>query len=780
MHTDHRQPLHHRTWRLGWLMLLLVAGLLCPLPRLHAQAAPAIQLSVEPAFAGNYLIGSWVPLFVTVQNTSPQAAELVLEGRTANTATRYTRTLRLDGGEQRTLTLYITSPQNITTARVRAIPAEGTRVEQTVSVTPHLNARLTGIIGGDVAALSLPTQTGVRVPIIAFPLTAATLPDHAAGLDSLAVLFLADAPAAPLSDAQQRAIINWLWRGGHLLLSGDVALAEVLPLLPASYIPATRGAVIDLDTRALLTDTDTTDVPPLRGRRLQPSDTATVLGQKQAPLLVQGRAGEGLITQAAFDLASPALNTWDAAPRFWNQILQPANPAQEIGTQRRLFESALAGAASMMPTLNLPPATILYGFLIFYALIIGPVAVVVLRRMGQLTRAWVVLPLLALLFLGGSIVLALLLRPDQRLLTRVHIVELTAPGQAFVHSASGILTAGQADFTLELAPDTLLRPLTDTEGRFDPIRGITGALPQQPATLTISASTTIRGLAAVRQHEIPALNAQIILSDEAIQARLENTLDVPLRNAVLLYGEQVASLGDVPPGEVRTVPWPFQMDGAAPPYQGTSRTGAVLRASMAHTPDTDTEQRRMLLRESLIQGILTQKGTGPLVLAWLDEAPPTVQVASTGAASAEETLLLAHADLRASGQIALPAGWLRLAPPAGNICPGGAGIQLDVRRPPVLVPLQLPPALEELRASELQITLDTREEWPNAGVQARLYNWEQAQWEEQDITWPGTLDVATPAPFVREGQVILELDGRINEGECLLVRAEIAGSLPPR
>jgi hypothetical protein len=65
-------------------------------------------------------------------------------------------------------------------------------------------------------------------------------------------------------------------------------------------------------------------------------------------------------------------------------------------------------------------------------------------------------------------------------------------------------------------------------------------------------------------------------------------------------------------------------------------------------------------------------------------------------------------------------------------------------------------------------------------VRAHLYDWEQAQWVEQDLIWPGTLDVAAPEPFVREGRVRLALDGRINEGECMRVRAEIAGDLPPR
>lgn len=785
MYATHRLLRRQHVWHIGWLALLLAVVLLLPQPRAHAQDAPTVALAVEPAFEGNYLVGSWLPLFVRLHNPDTAAVEVVLEGGAADAETRYTRTLRLDAGEQRTVILYVAITQNTATALVRATPAEGVPVEQGVSVTPRLNARLVGMLGGDVAALSLPAQTGVRSPLVVFPATAATLPGHAAGLDSLAVLLIAAPPAEPLSDAQQRAIITWLWRGGHLLLSEGVVLADTLPLLPETYTPATPGAAVDLQTRALLDmigmSLNETEAPELSGVRLRPTDTATIVGQEQAPLLVQGRAGEGLITQAAFDLASPTLNAWDAAPRFWNHVLQPANPMQEIGTQRRLFEAALTGAASMLPTLNLPPAHILYGFLVFYAFIIGPVAVVILRRIDQLSRAWVVLPLLAFLFLGSGIVLALLLRPDQRLLTQVHIVELTAPGQAYVRSASGVLAAGQADVAFALAPDTLLRPLADAQGRFDPILGIRGALPQQATTFTVATTDTIRGLAAERQYELPALDAQILLGDETIQARVHNTLDVPLRDAVLLYGEQVAPLGNIPPGEMHTVPWPFQMDGTEPLYQGSPRTGSVLRASIGQTLDAEAEQRRVLLREALLQGTLTQKGTGPFVLAWLDQAPPTAQAPPTGAATIAETLLLGSAELHASGQVALPAGWLRLEPLAGqNVCPGGTGLQLDVRRPPITTSLRLPPALEGLQASALQITLDTREEWPNAGVRAHLYNWEQAQWVEQDLIWPGTLHVATPEPFVREGRVRLALDGRINEGECLLVRAEIAGRLPPR
>lgn len=800
-----KRPMIQRAgWR--WLVWLLLGLLVGPAPA-QGHAAPATQaapltLSVTPSLAGSYVPGTWLALDVRLENAGA-ARSVHVAAALPNSPARYARTLDVPAGATRQMTLYVWLHQASDHLRITVEPADSTGaalLSQELALTPHTTDRLLGLVGVAAADLALPDPAATRPALVPLEVAPAALPTRSEALGSLGLLLLAD---ASLSEDQQQAIAGWVWQGGHLVLSGGAGLHERLAFLPPALRPVSSdpadGTAQPLDTRALGARFGSPLNAPLAGLAVQPAARASVVGNPAAPLIVQQPAGRGLVTVLAFAATDPTLNAWDAAPAFWNSLLGQQTLAGDVRSLGPASQQTairfLGRIADLLPPPNLPPLRPFGWLLLAYVLAIGPGVLLVLRRRDRLAWAWVAMPGLALLFLALGGGLALLLAPDPRFVTQATLVQQTTPGQAHVRSMLGIAAPVTTTMQLQVPPDVLLHPLPTENGRYLPIAGVTGTLMQQREHLTVGVGTgAVYGLLAEQTIALPTLEASILLSDTTIMARVHNTLAQPLRRVTVLYGEQMVSLGDLPPGAERSVRWPYQPgpDGSGPAGSppATASKQAILRnlstgmalATVSAATNREGQMQRFLLEGAIWEG-LGSVDAGPWVLAWLDEPPAPLTVQPPGAATRQRTLLSARPSIEVVGgeHVALPAGWLRLSPTTAShvTCLAGDALGISTQPAPVDVPLRLPAALTSVQALSLTLELTGRD-WPNAGVRTALYNWQQAQWDELDFAGPGTVTIDAAAPYLHQGRLRVRLSGRINEADCVFVQAALTGRLDGR
>lgn len=752
-----------------------------------ARAQTSLDVQATPAFDGNYVPGSWLPLTLTITNSGPPVDVRISAALPADPAS-YAQDRQLAGGETQRITLYVAMTQETREIRVRVTRGDEALAEQTVAVRPRVGERMLGILAGSELTLSLPRREDLAAsPFTALPLTPQSLPDRAEGLGSLGMLIINDIEPESLSPAQIGAIGAWVNAGGYLILGGGPQASPANAWLPAELQAASIGAGATIDDAPLAARADAAGPGQIPGVELTPLPGGVATGPGQAPAWVTRPVGRGRVTQLAFDPGLPALRAWAAAPTFWGAVLQPAIQVRTpFGIQSnvdRLQEQTLAGALTALPVVGQPPVDIFFLILVIYTILIGPVLALLLRRLDRQAWSWLLVPVIALSSGALLMTVALNLRADSRVITQVSLIEDLGGGQARARTYVGILAPQDQRLSASLPPGALTRPVPTINGIYGAIGGVRGTLLQESERIPISIDAwKQQGLVAEQLIDLTGISAELQLDAQGAQALVRNETDQRLFDVIAVYGEQVVRLGDIRPGEEVSRRWPPVMDIAPP---GTAISAIVMQDAIAEArlPGRAIE-RRVQARAAMIDAAVIRSDTtadpGPFIMAWLESSPLDVTIDAQSAARQSLTLLVTRPHIRGSGPVDMPDDWLRVdaALSQRNICFGSQGAGIAASPAPATIALQLPPDLTPLTASALTLTMESANTWPNAGVTTELYDWSRQAWVAQSFDGPGALKIDQPAPYLAQGRLMIRLGGAIDRAGCLYIHTSLQGSLP--
>ncbi len=766
------------------LFLACASTLLSATP---ARSRGEIDLVATPAFEGNYVPGTWLPITLSITNNGPSVVAQISAELSGVGGVSYVQEHQLAGGETQRIVFYVPMEQSVRELRLLVTAGDSTLADQTLPVRPRADERMLGVIASTDPHLVLPRREDLAsLPFTTVQIAPADLPDRAIGLGSLGLLLINDIPPTSLSPAQIIALRAWVHAGGHLILGGGPAAKAAESWLPVDLRAATAGAAIQLDDAPLKELASAVGPGALPAVGLTPLPGGVSTGSAQAPAWVKKPLGNGQITQLAFDPGLPAMRNWVAAPSFWDKLLRPAIMiGTPLGMQTNtdsIQEQILVGALSALPTVAQPPVDVFFLILIIYTIVIGPILALGLRRIDRQAWSWLMVPTIAVGFGALLFSLAINQRADSRVITQVSIVNYLGEGQARTRTFVGVLAPQDQTLTASLNPGALARPVRGAGGIYGTVEGVGGPITQESANTPIHVSAwRLQGLLAEQVVTMERINAEIVLDKDGTLLKVENTSDQQLRDVVAVYADHVVRLGNIQSKEEASARWPpaIVVDSQSNSISSLVLSDVSVPLQAGQAADRRDQVLRAMIDSAVARGP-SNTDPGPLVLAWMEKSPLDVTIDAKGATHQSQTLLVIHPHLRGSGLVSLPNGWLRADPVASqrSICASGTGVGIDARPAPATITLRLPPDLSLLRADALTINLSSTNTWPNAGITTELYDWEKRAWVAQSFDGPGDLKVASPAPYLVQGQLRLRLSGPIERAGCLSINAKLQGTLP--
>lgn len=759
-------------------------------PRAAAQQS-AITFEVTPAFEGNYAPDRWLPLFIVLRNQGP-AARVEVTAAPPLARARNLAAVDVPGGGEVALTLYVAMDRSARELILGATSGGTSVGEQRVPVRPREGERMLALVAPQPFTLALPRrQELAALPFLPFARTPAQLPDHPAGLSSLALVVLGALPANGLAPGQLAALHAWVRAGGHLVIGGGPDVTATVAALPPELRAAEPGGSVALDPAPLEAYAGIAPPAQLPGIALSPTPDALTFGPAAAPLWAARAVGAGRVTQLAFDPGLPALADWPGAPVLWDRLLVPPRVYTALGADMNadgIQAQTLSSALANLPPINLPNATPLFVLLAVYAVLIGPGLALLLRRLDRQALGWLVLPAVALGFTAIAGGLAVASRADQRLASQITLVEQVDATTARARASLGILSPRDERYSVGMDAGGAARPLLQGAAGFGAINSAAGTLGQDSAPLELGVDAwELQGAQAEALIPLPALDAELRLGADGIVATVNNTTGRPLQDVTVVYAGRAVNLGDLAPGASRSANWP------PPPPPGAESPGLTAPLSVVvlgdalqagRTPGSAPE-RRVLVQEALLNAAAAAgpegEGLEPLALAWLADSPLGLSLDAPGLAAQQVGLLVVRPRIVGAGQAVIPAGWMQLRQGDERriVCTGPQGRGLSPSPAPVTVTLALPAAMATFRAESASIDLQSERTWPNAGVTTELYNWRDGAWVELDFDGPGTLALGNAEPFVQGGRLSLRLAGRIEEAGCVFASVTLRGELPP-
>ena len=517
------------------LLALQAPGPVAADPRSPGQPGPddqaptdeGIRIVAEAGFGGAVADGRAYPVVVTVSTDRLVQATLQVELLGPGKTTLLERQVEVAGGNSATFRLLVPGaiegavekgfPGDRSEITARLVEDEGSDALATTSVPVDSDPaqELVGVLPEALAATGPEDSLPGAVPLLVDvgvarlePVDPEVLQLGELALEPLDQLVASPGELAALPDEHRAAVIRWVESGGHLLLPGDAAaIAVAEDVLPEGWLPAADDGV---------------------------------------------RAGLGQVR---------------SVPAAWQDRLLPT-PTRS-GTEEAIISDSViwandtvSGSLSGDAGVRLPPAGRLGVMLAVYVLVIGPLAYVVLRRVGRRQLAWAAVPVLALTSTGMVVGTGGTLRRTSAS-AHVTVYETGAGGATATtwsllsnprrQGAVGVVlpegwtaTDGFAEWESMGSPVRVRQTAEGTEATTEPPAGGFGLIQSQ-------------GPAAADMADALVVNAESA-ADDTIRGTVRNNLDVELQAVAVLVGRAaLADIGTLAPGEERA----FEVTGAA-------------------------------------------------------------------------------------------------------------------------------------------------------------------------------------------------------------------------
>ncbi|MGE0489582.1 MAG: hypothetical protein AB7S38_10255 [Vulcanimicrobiota bacterium] len=275
------------------------------------------------------------------------------------------------------------------------------------------------------------------------PQAVTALPERWSSYDMHNLIILHDVPALNLEQRAQQAMLDWTVAGGSLVLVSNGSPGEYRGSLFEAVAPMEGRTSVEAGGLPLLSG-------QLRGEVLQELDGH--------PLLTRRALGLGQIFLVTAPLVEGSTLGLDKTEKLWLEIEKRfRNPAQ--------LDSSLLDNP---PEIPLPRASSLAWYLLAYAFLVGPLNLVWLRRRDQTMRAFVTIPLIAVLFAGGAFVFNWSQRDNRMVAREMGILwGDTGSTRALVRSRLLLFSPVSRSYRIEFGPQVGVGSLLDLGSGID-------------------------------------------------------------------------------------------------------------------------------------------------------------------------------------------------------------------------------------------------------------------------------------------------------------------------
>ena len=575
-------------------------------------------------FSDGYKTGTWAPLTVTVRSQDEPdvfTGELVAEVRNFTSDTpfeRYATPLRLSptGRQQKHFSVYC--PKNATRLVIKIVST--TLVESDFLHTYNADAfhevllptpiarkdYLLGVLApsGDklkrfIDRRELKAANGAQVHVKYLPDSTSLLPDWIgySPVDGLVIreTFLTE---RHVSKAKQTALLDWVQRGGTLILSGGGSFNALRGSFVEPFLPVELKGVKETGTlsdalyeQLGLHSSDGDEILFERIVFTPRIGCETLIGTKEDIYVAKRNFGDGQILCLAFDYNAMPFSEQGVGEAFWQHLLSesgksPRHLADRYALSRQHEERIYKQFLSKMPT-QVPLVKLLAIALPVYLLVFGGFLLNFGRSKRRSSGYWIG-GCLFILVSVSTVAVARNILPNKMAADQLSILSVYPERQrAHLQSFVSIRTAAPTETTIGFPNRTFIRH-QETE------------LPQRIGTLLHDSDVQLQGVFVEPWH--PTTYVKEAFTEQ---------LPVELEDAWRVTGKQITYLGDTP---LRT-----------DPKQGTERSTAYLplHSTSKMPPDEELDDTReafarILQQEGVLQYLMmgTDLNPQPYIIGW--------------------------------------------------------------------------------------------------------------------------------------------------------------------
>lgn len=447
-------------------------------------------------FNNGYKQGKWTPLNINLRSQNslePFKGELTVEVRNYNTDEtiyRYAIPLHLSKTDRKQKKLFVYCPKTSIHLLIQLEPSEITETSIPEPRTTHQITPTTPIANRDYFALVLAPngdkiqkiidnkrldEDGTQVHIKYLPNSRA-MPTSWIGYDAVDLILIRETSLTNkrILKQQQTALLDWVQRGGTLVISGGsnfrfLKEGFIEPILPVELI---REETIDKVPHVLKQQfgivTSNNAVHTFKNIQFEPKpECQTLLGTEEQIHIAKRNFGSGQILCFSFDYNVPPFSELKAGETFWRWLLKtygksPRFFADKYAPYRQHEKKIHEHFLSKMPT-QIPIIKLLSIILPIYLLSFGGITFYFVKNSRSVVknsrRYWI--GGLIFVLIAVSIVGAARAFLPKKITTEQFSILSIYPEQKNAHMQSyiSLRAAARTKTTIPLTQNTFIRPM---------------------------------------------------------------------------------------------------------------------------------------------------------------------------------------------------------------------------------------------------------------------------------------------------------------------------------
>ncbi len=325
-------------------------------------------------------------------------------------------------------------------------------------------------------------KTGDEILTARIDAQAGRLPGRWYGFDAArAVVLDTDdgAALAALDGLRGQALVEWVRRGGHLVVSvgtnwqavRDSILAPILPGLPSGQERVTSLAALEAFAGASkpITPPGTPAVMVTKLEGIAQRGGVVLTGvTSNLPLIVRGPYGFGRVTLIALDVDQKLFSQWPDRGLFWvraidlrRQRADQAAAGLQLGGGTRFARAGISDLASQLrvaleqfPGVKLIPFGWVAFFIFLYILLIGPGDYFFLKKvLKRMELTWITFPTIVVAVSLAAYYAAYLLKGNDLLVNKVDVIDVDQPdGLVRGWTWASVFSPQNRDYNLRAIP----------------------------------------------------------------------------------------------------------------------------------------------------------------------------------------------------------------------------------------------------------------------------------------------------------------------------------------
>ncbi len=565
--------------------------------------------NIDAGFGGTYRDGNWVPLQISLENNGPEFDGKIAvnispafnpSGTATSSATTYEQVINLPSLSDKQVMMYVPITSGMQgynqPLTVNLIDNNGNKVTSKSTTIQDLNngtlfiSLLTTTASPDSKFLTT-SLSDLHVSVQLQILKPDQLLDNRAVLKNFDLIVLDNLTGGSFTHDQVAGLQDWVQQGGTLVVVGGPEWQSTLGQLPSNLLPVTITGDDNLSAGTHLLplpignsggDQNDTVANPVSVSVATPhSATKILLSSGATPLVVQANEGQGLVYYLAYDpFLSPLVN-WVGTAQLWRALIlrslgdhllsiNSGNNGSTSSWNATLYGNMDSFLHMLVPNL-LPPMGLIFGLLLGYVLILGPIRLLVVRWNKK--RDWTPRIVLSTIVIFSLLSYGLAVEEKSMSIvgSRISVIQLNQSDRTGsteqITDYLGIFVPNQGDFQIHLPASDLIQPIDPVESYH--FVSSSGQSPSEKRKTVITSSpnetdVNLQGesiwalhtlVSQYRSHTSGGLVSHLTLDNQQnrVTGTVTNTLPYALNDAYLLIGEDFAPLGTLASGQTKPV-----------------------------------------------------------------------------------------------------------------------------------------------------------------------------------------------------------------------------------